>query len=390
MRQWTKVRNQQSIVAGIRRLAARLGLAGCGLSVAGCVVVGGAAAAAATVLLTGWFVGALQASFAATAHSYAYTDTGSVQFVFAQTTRHSPQLVAYTGRLPGFYFVVIDDDVDKAIPRQANGDRAVFATDVYIDFETSPPTVTGTISEIGGEQVLALTEVFPDIRLTTPQITETDDDGGYDMRLSIEATDADGGELEYALILHARLNSTGNALEATVEVERVFTPVDQDPIVIEGEGQLSDVTKVSDSQLPPANENDNTAEEPADENDNAEELNENEEDPTDDESGDEGEGEEPEEDGEEEPEEEPEDATGQPTTPAECIADLSILPSHLVTDIEALLAAGQSEFDLDENGTVTAAEVQQRISDAIADTGFAFPIVIPDENAQCAADLMNE
>jgi hypothetical protein len=77
-------------------------------------------------------------------------------------------------------------------------------------------------------------------------------------------------------------------------------------------------------------------------------------------------------------------------SPISCIADLSILPSDLIDDVEALLNAGKGEFDLNDSGTVTATEVQQRIADAIAATGFGFPIVIPVDNAQCIADVLND
>jgi hypothetical protein len=288
-------------------------------------------------------------------------------------------LVGFTGRLPGFYFVFVDDLDDKAIPRSQRPRQVLFTTDVTINFAATPPVITGTVTEVDGDQQFTLDELFTEITLNTPEITEVDSSGQRDVRLGLTAQGQEGERLDYSLVLHTRLSENGNALEADIEIERAFTEPGQEPIVAEGEGELTDVTKQVGDQTPTSGGNENTADEQSNDNaanENADEANEN----TDDET--------PDESANENTEDEP--PADEVTNPVSCITDLSVLPTDLIDDVTVLLNAGKEEFDLDDDGIVTATEVQQRIADAIADTGFLFPIVIPVENAECIAQALND
>lgn len=399
MRQARGMRHGRCVSAKLRQALGMVGLGSVGSLVAGCMVVGGAAAALAVFLLTGVFLGAIQASFEATARSYGYTDAGQVQFVFNHPTSSRPQLTSFGGRLPGFYFVVINDVDDKAIPRAQADEPVVFTTDVNINFETSPPTLTGTIREIDGEQVFDLFELFPVVESVSAEVTEGDGEDRWDVRLTIVARGVDEEVLEYSVILHTHLTGGGDILEADVEVQRTLTPAGEEPIVIEGEGELSNVSKQQTEQAPDdTTQNDDL---PA-EDDNADQ------DATDQETDDGDAGEEPEPDDEnaddegqddanqdqpanddDQVDDEGEDAGQQITDPADCVADLSIIPSNLVDEVVAILNSGHAAFDLDDDGTVTSSEVQQKVEDDIAATGFLFPITLPPQNAQCVADILN-
>lgn len=220
------------------RLAARTGLGGCGLLLTGCAAVAGVGAAIAAGLLTGLFLGRVQASFDATARSYGYTDAGSTQFVFNQPHNSNIALTHFLGRLPGFYFVLIDLD-DKAILQSQNREPVLYATDVEIDFQTFPPTFTGTIREIDGDAQFPISEVYPEIESINLDVINGEAAGQYDVVLTATLLGVGGEELEYGLVWHARLSSSGLALEGDVEIVRVLTTADGEEIRIEGSGSLS-------------------------------------------------------------------------------------------------------------------------------------------------------
>gem|GEM_PF-6469392 len=189
-------------------------------------------------LLTGIFLGRVQASFAATAHSYGYTDTGLAQWVFGPSHSSNIEVTRFIGRLPGFYFVIINAD-GKAVPRARAQEPVLFTTDVEIDFGTFPPTLTGTVREIEGDQEFPLAEVYPEIGPITMSLSSGDAGGCYDIRITIHARGVEGEELAYSLVWHATLSPSGFFLEGTVDIERVLTTADGTEIVIEGSGSLS-------------------------------------------------------------------------------------------------------------------------------------------------------
>ena len=237
MQRTTELGNVRRVSTGTRRLLARTGLGGCGLLLTGCAAAAGAGAVLAMGLLTGIFLGRVQASFAATAHSYGYTDTGLAQWVFGPSHSSNIEATRFIGRLPGFYFVLINVD-GKAVPRSQAQEPVLFTTDVEIDFETFPPTLTGTVTEIEGDQEFPLSEVYPEIGPITMSLS-SGAGGHYDIRITIHARGVEGEELAYSLVWHATLSPSGFSLEGAVDIERVLTTADGTEIVIDGSGSLS-------------------------------------------------------------------------------------------------------------------------------------------------------
>jgi hypothetical protein len=231
----------------IRRRLPATALGGWGMLLAGCVAVAGLGGGIAAVLLSGFFLGAVQASFAATARSYGFTDRGNAQFVFYQqgNPNSNVDLSRFIGRLPGFHIVIINIDNDKTARDSWQAQPVLYETDVEIHFDTLPATLTGTISEVDGDGQFDLFELYPQIDSPTLSVTP-DGTGGYDVRITVVAHSAEGDLLEYGFVWHARLSSSGLSLEGDVEVVRELTPVEGDPIVIEGAGSLT-AARVADS-----------------------------------------------------------------------------------------------------------------------------------------------
>ena len=371
----------------LRRLFLPTGLGGCSLWLSGCVVLGGVAAGAAAALLTGVFLGSIQASFAATARSYAFTDVGHVQMAFNSPNRHTTNLVRFNGRLPGFHFVIVTNR-DKAV-RAAAEDEVVFETDVAIDFASSPPTISGTIREEGGSQRFAIEELYPNVTVTQ-DVGRADDEGRREVTVTIVGRGPDGEELEYTLVLRAHLTSSGNFLDGPVEVTRDFSAPGVEPLAIEGSGELDtrkDPTMdVDDLDVGPENDNaDQQTNENSDENVNAGEddaENVNADEGVDDENGNlNGDDEVPDENDNagEDDDAEPEETT----PPSSCIPGL---PAALSGAVDMFIeSGGKDELDLDGDGTVTAEEVQEAVNPLIA----PFFSVSPDA-AACIAELLNE
>lgn len=232
----------------IRRLVSRVlatsGLGGCGLLLAGCAAAAGIAAG----VLTGIFLGRIQASLAATAHSYGYTDTGSALWGLSGSgnPNSNVDLTHFMGRLPGFHLVVININTDKGITRANAQEPVFFNTDVEIDFETVPPTLTGTIHEVDGEQEFDLLELYPQVGPVSLNVTNIDANGRFDVWVTIEAQTADGDTLEYSLVWHPRLTTGGLSLEGDIDVERVLTTPEGDEFRNEGSGTLSTTKQAAD------------------------------------------------------------------------------------------------------------------------------------------------
>ena len=216
-----------------RGLCGTSGLGAVALWVGGCAAVGAIGAA----VLTGLFLGRMQASLAATAHSYAYSDVGSAQCVFAQPTVGVIQMTHFIGRLPGFFIVVFDGD-GKAVPNLQATEPEFYATDVDIDFQTVPPTVTGTVKQIDGTKEFNLFELYPAIESASVTVDDTGL-GTYDVRIGVVALGAEGDRLNYGLTWHAQLSSTGLGLEGDLAVDRVLTRAAGDEITIHGDGSFT-------------------------------------------------------------------------------------------------------------------------------------------------------
>ncbi|MCP4250862.1 MAG: hypothetical protein GY778_27810 [bacterium] len=341
--------------------------------VAGCAVVVATAVGAAVVALTGLFLGSIQATFAATARSYAFTDTGPVQLMFSPPEVTQVSLVRYQGRLPGFHLAIITA-AEKDRPR-AQADEIVFETDVNIDFEATPPTITGTIQERDGGEPVDLRVLYPAIVSVESELSEPDDDDQRQLTVTIVAQAADGAQLEYTLTMQTRLAAEGSVLDGDVEVERVYTPGDDEPLVVEADGTF-EVTKLG--ATPPdagleddnANEDDNTNdnEEPDVENDNLDDepANENVDDePVDDGAGTDG--------------VEP----AEPTPASACIPGLSEVAAQAVDLF--VESGGKAGLDGDGDGTVTSAEVQTAINPVLA----PFFLEVSPGAAGCIAELVN-
>jgi len=390
MRSVIQQRRNRCFTGWSRRVAVWCGVGGWLPLLAGCVVLSGFAAGAAVFLLTGVFLGSIQASFAATARSYEFTDTGPVQFVFNQPRERDASLVRLIGRLPGFYVVIVDDDLGKVVPRAQDQESPLFTTDVDIDFSTVPPTITGTIREVDGDQEFALEELFPSFESVAVETVQGRQDNEYEVRLTIVAQGPGGEELEYSLVLSISLTASGAFVDGEVDVERVWRAPDGEDVVIEGNGSVATVKQTADT-LPESdasddNRNDNQAAEdegeepgpgPGPESEDSAEAG---DEPEDGAEG--GEGDESDEDGSEAPEEEEEEPEPSPPV-ASCLAGLPPLAQQAVDDLLAPL--GREALDLDGDGTVSAAEVLQSVNPTLA----PFGLELPAQTAACIASAVN-
>jgi hypothetical protein len=349
------------------------------------------AAAVAVALLTGLFLSRIQASFAATAHSYAYTDAGDARFLFHATESRTPSLVTMVGRLPGFHMVIITGP-DKAMvsAQGADGDDQpdIFETDVEIDFGRSPPTITGTVRQRDGDGVFDLDELYPDIDSPTLEVRPSQTEGSYEIRLNIRARTADGDQLDYALVMDVGLSADGLRLSGDVNVERRLTPTGGSPLKTVGTGEVEGQKQIGDQpQTPdePATEDNGDEGDAQDENDNADNLNENGDELNDNgdavnENGDavnenvEGEIGEPDNDNGSDNDNV---ADQGPITSDNC----PDLPQTVISFLNDLLAGvGVSAFDLDGDGAITADEVHEVIDPIIA---------LTDQEVVCIVRVVN-
>jgi len=385
----TASRGRSACKRGWSRFGLRALLAGGpGLSVTGCAVVGGAAVAAGAAILTGFFLGRLQASFAATARSYGYTDSGNVRFTFAPLPTGRISLVHFNGRLPGFHFAVVTNR--GKLPVTAQADEVLYETDVEVDFGTAPPTITGTVRERGGGEEFDLLELYPEITVSIPQIGDADAGGHREMSLSIIARGAGGEELDYRLVLDLDLSDDGDGLTAGVSVHREYRAPDEPILIILGSGDLEAEKEGEITDTPVEEENENAVSEAPIENanDNAEnenaEGNENESEPPSDNASTDGVGdggEPPANDNSDNSSDEP--PTEEPIQASACIPGLSDLAASVV---DAFVAnGGKGALDGNGDGTVTAGEVQNAVNPILA----PFFVALSDDAARCIAELVN-
>ena len=388
MRQVTRFPSRWSARSSARKLLGFAGLGGGGVTLAGCVAAAGVAGAVAVALLTGLFLSRIQASFAATAHSYAYSDAGDVRFLFHATEQRTPSLVTMVGRLPGFHMVIITGP-DKAMvsAQDANGDDQpdIFETDVEIDFGRSPPTVTGTIRERDGDGVFPLDELYPEIDSPTLEVRPSQTVGSYEIRLNIRARNADGDQLDYALVMDVGLSADGLRLSGNVNVERTLTPAGGSPLETVGTGEVEGRKQTGDQpQTPdePATEDNGDEGGAQDENDNADDLNDNGDELNDN-------GDELNDNGDvlnDNAVPDNENASGPdndnvadegPITSDDC----PDLPQTAISFLNDLLAdIGLGAFDLDGDGAASADEVHQVIDPIIA---------LTDEEIVCIVRVVN-
>ena len=222
-----------------RRWLAWTGLSGAGLTVAGCGALAAVGGGLVVALLTGAFLGAIQATFAATARSYAFTEVGSVRCVFDEPAGGLIRLTHFIGRLPGFHMVIIDDSAGKILSRSQAAEPIQYATDVDIDFGTDPPTLTGTVTDADGTQQLPVTDLYPHIGPVSLAVSAMDADGNFEVRLAVDAEGAQGEQLTYGLVMRPQLGTAGLTLDGGVAVERVLTTADGQTIQIGGSGSMA-------------------------------------------------------------------------------------------------------------------------------------------------------
>lgn len=364
-----------------RRLVTPAGLGGGGLLIGGCVAAAGVGAAVAVGLLTGLFLSRIQASFAATAHSYRYSEAGDAWLQFDAPHGQPPSFVGFAGRLPGFHLVIIDLD-DKGMVRAQEDGPVIFETEVTIDLGQSPPAITGTIRERGGSQTFAFEELYPEVTDVSLTVGDPDARGRYRLELNIEALTADGETLDYSLIMRVRVSGDGTELSGSVEVERVVTPAGEEPIVVEGTGEVegdqqpgdtlptngndneADEEQNDNAENQADNENDNAEEEPA--NDNADDL-ENDNQTGDEQNATAG--------------DDQDDAGGEDVITAEACPGV---PEAVIAFVNELIAdIGFAGLDTDGSGEVTAAEVQEVVNPYIT------PLALTEEAATCIAAVVN-
>lgn len=210
-----------------------MGLAGCGaMAVAGAGVAFG--------LLTGAFLGRVQATFAATARSYQFSERGNSQVRFGGNPYSNILLTNFQGRLPGFHVVLINIHGKAMTAAQAEG-APDYNTDVGIDFQTVPPTLVGTITSADGSETHTLAELYPTVGPVSVSLSDIDSDGRVSVRFTIEAENAGGDHLEYSLIWHAQLDAAGVSLSGDVDIERVLTTQNGEEIVLTGTGSMDTV-----------------------------------------------------------------------------------------------------------------------------------------------------
>ncbi|MHC4063813.1 MAG: hypothetical protein ACYSUI_04855 [Planctomycetota bacterium] len=372
----TRSQTARPLAATLRRFLPRTALSGGGLFLTGCAILGGAAATVGVAVLTGLFLGSIQATFAATARSYGYTDSGSVQALFNSPGGGVTGLARFSGRLPGFHFAIVTDR-DKGI-RAAQTEEVLFETDVEINFfADSSPTISGTVRRRGGAQEFTLAQLYPEITTLSQQVSEADLNGRREVTLTIVGRGPEGEQIEYTLVWQTSLTGAGHVLDGPVEVTRIYTAPGEEQLVIEGRGELDArrQTGTTDGSEHVEQENANAADEP---DEDLGEANENADDAEGDDDNENSEGVDNDNaaDGADEPE--PDD----PTRPSACIPGL---PEALAGAVDLFIeTGGRDALDLDGDGIVTAAEVQEAINPLI---GPLFSV--SSAAAECIAELLN-
>ncbi len=363
------------------------------MTLAGCVALAGVAGGVFASLLTGLFLTSIQASFAATAHSYGYTDAGNAQFLFHDPGSNSPDLLTMSGRLPGFHMVFINVN-DKGMLAAQEDEAQVFETDAEITFGTSAPRITGTVRERGGQRAeFPLEELYPEIASPTLTITPGPGQGRYQIRVDIQATSAEGDDLDYGLAMNVRVSADGFALDGDVEVDRVLTPRGGSRLTntgtgeVEGRKQTGDQPPATDESLDEGDGQDESANANTDagndnsdlENDNGDLENENvEADPENGNAGDE----------EGEPVNENESADDNDNAAVEqgliTSEDCPELPATVIAFLNDVLGTvGVSALDVDGDGAASADEVHEVIDPVIA------PLTLTDEAVVCLIRVVN-
>lgn len=220
------------LLRSTRQVGLSAGLTGAGLALAGCAAAAGFGAA----LLTGLFIGRLATSLQATAHSYEYSDTGNVGMQFGSPAPGAVSLNRFFGRLPGFHIVFIH--LKQGTTLQGEEEAIVYDTDVNIDFTTSPPTLSGAAVPRDGGESLPLEELYPQVAQLRAEIGEPDAEGTRRLALILDGRNPSGDEIEYTLIFNVGFNAATGVVTGSVEIERSFTPVDGEPVIITGSGTL--------------------------------------------------------------------------------------------------------------------------------------------------------
>ncbi len=239
-------RNANSIARiGRARRWARWVLSGGGVfsvwtGLAGCAALAGVGAGAAAGLLAGVFLGRVQATFAATARSYQFSERGDSRVRFGGNPYSNILLTNFQGRLPGFHLVFININTKGMSAAQAD-DAPLYNTDVGIDFDTVPPSLVGTITSEDGSETYSLAELYPTVGPVSVSLSGIDSDGRVSIRFTIEAENADGDYLEYSLTWHAQLSAAGVSLDGDVDIERVLTTQAGEEIVVTGTGSMNTV-----------------------------------------------------------------------------------------------------------------------------------------------------
>jgi hypothetical protein len=312
---------------------------------AGCVAVTTAAAGAGLILLTGLFLGSIQTSLAATAHSYRYTDFGTVQLVLQPPPpRQPPPIINFTGRLPGFHIIFVTG-ANRGV-RAAQAVQAIeYETDANIDFSADPPTITGTVRPRGGGTAFTINELYPEITRLTGDASLVDGSGRRVITIRIEGRGPDGEELIYSLVLRVTGTADGNVVDGSAQVQRERRVPGQAPEVVQGTGTV-ELEKQPDQPAEAPNDNVN---------DNG----------TVDGGGDGG--------GDEEP----------PPPVSACIPGL---PQAAAFAVDAFVqTGGRDRVDLDADGTVTSEEVQESLDPVLE----PFSLAVGPEAADCIAELLN-
>ncbi len=331
--------------AGPLALTGPLLLAGCGA-----VVSVGALAAAA--ILTGLFLGSLQASLNATARSYALADSGPVQFNFGQPQQSQPILLNFTGRLPAFHIVFIDID-DKSLVRSQSSAAIEYETDVQLDFSSNPPAISGTVRERGGDQQFDILELYPNLSVAIGPL-ERDVYGRWNIALQFTGDASNGTQLDYRITMRADLSQDGRGLTGHVTVRRVIRVDGVETDVIEGNGMV-DAEKMGDDPAPDRPDDSDAGDNPDD-------------------GGDAGAGEPP----------DPMDDNEPPTdiAPSACFPGLDVLAADAIDLFVA--NGGPDSLDRNGDGTVLAEEVEETLNPVLA----PFGLIVPDAAAACVAELL--
>jgi hypothetical protein len=288
--------------------------------------------------LTGLFLGRIQASLNATAHSYGYDEVGPIQLNFSEPPRPqaAPPLVSFNGRLPGFHIIFINV-AGKGL-RAAQAAQAVeYETDVNIDFAADPPTITGTIRPKNGGPALVLDELYPEVTLLTANAGLVDGSGRRVVTIRFGGRGPAGEVLDYTLVMRILASGDGNVVDGTASVQRTLRVPGAAPEVVQGTGTV-DLEK---QPAPPMNTNTN-----ANTGGGA-------------------------------------NGGGSEASASACIPGLSQAAAFAVD--EFVQAGGRERLDLDADGTVTSAEVQQSLNPVLE----PFSVALAPEAADCIAELLN-